>query len=59
MTQQPNLIPRLPRRMKQPPKDEIRRRLEVSRAQAAFDATPRWWRLWHRLWARVVEVDKT
>ncbi len=56
---QQNLIPRLPRRMLQPRKDEIRRRLEVARAQAAFDATPRWWRLWHRVWARLVEVDLT
>jgi hypothetical protein len=57
MTTQPQLIPKPPRRMLQPRKDEIRRRLEVSQAQAAFDATPRWWRLWHRVWARVVEVD--
>ncbi len=57
MTQQPNLIPRAPRRILQPRKDEIRRRLEVSEAQAAFDSTPRWWRLWRRIWVRLVEVD--
>ena len=32
-----DLIPRPPRRMLQPPKDEIRRRLEVAQAQAAFE----------------------
>lgn len=57
MNPQQHLIPKPPKRMLQPTKNEIRRRLEVSQAQAAFDATPRWWRLWHRVWARVVEVD--
>ncbi len=57
MTTQPQLIPKPPRRMLQPRKDEIRRRLEVAQAQAAFDATPRWWRLWHRLWVRLVEAE--
>lgn len=58
MTAQQPLIPRQPKRMKQPRKDEIRRRLEVAQAQAAFDATPRLWILWHRVWARLVEVDR-
>lgn len=57
MTTQPPLIPRPPRKMRQPRKDELRRRLEVAQAQAAFDATPLWWRLWHRVWVRLVEVD--
>ena len=57
MTTQPPLIPRQPKRMIQPRKDEIRRQLEVAQALAAFDSTPRWWRLWHRVWARLVELD--
>jgi hypothetical protein len=55
---QPQLIPKPPRRMKQPRKDEIRRRLEVAQARAAYASTPRWWRLWNRLRVRVVETDK-
>ncbi|HSD16830.1 MAG TPA: hypothetical protein VLC71_06140 [Thermomonas sp.] len=52
------LFPREPRRMKQPRKDEIRLRLEISEAQAVLRDTPLWWRVWHRIWARMVEVDR-
>lgn len=58
MTRQPQLIPKPPRRMLQPRKDAIRRRAEVAEARLAFERTPRWWRIWHRIWARVIEVDK-
>lgn len=51
------LFPKAPRRMKQPRKDEIRRQLAVAEAEAIVASTPRWWRLWHRAWARLVEVD--
>lgn len=51
------LFPRQPRRMLQPRKAEIRHRLELLSAQIAFDSTPLWWRLWHRVWVRIVEVD--
>lgn len=54
---QHQLIPKPPRRMKQPRKDEIRRRLEVAEAEAIVGSTSVWWRLWHRAWARLVEVD--
>jgi hypothetical protein len=49
---QTQLIPKPPRRMRQPRKDELRRRLEVAEARLAFHTTPRWWRLWHRIAAR-------
>lgn len=49
--------PRKPRRMLQPTKDRVRWRAELAEARAAFAATPRWWRLWHRGFARVVETD--
>jgi hypothetical protein len=52
------LFPREPRRMLQPRKDEIRWRLELLSAQVAFDSTPMWWRIWHRVWVRIVEVDR-
>lgn len=51
------LIPKPPKRMKEPTKDEFRRRAEVARAEKAHDTTPRWWRLWHRLSARIIEKD--
>lgn len=44
--------------MKQPRKDTLRRRLEVAQAELTYRTTPRWWRLWHRAFARVVETDK-
>lgn len=53
------LFPRQPRRMKQPRKDAIRYRAELAEAQLAFQRTPLWWRLWRRIWARLVEVDPT
>ena len=52
------LFPRQPRRMKQPRKDEIRLRLEIAQAQAVLRDTPLWWRLWRRVWVRIVEVDR-
>ena len=54
---QPQLIPKPPRKMLQPRKDEIRRRLEVAQAELDYRSTPRWWRLWWRGYARVVETD--
>ena len=54
---QGQLIPKPPKRMKQPRKDAIRLRAELAEAQLALRATPRRWRLWHRLFARVVETD--
>ncbi len=57
---QPDLIPkapRKPRRMKQPRKDTIRRERELALAELAYRSTPRWWRLWWRGFARVVETD--
>lgn len=54
----PQLFPKPPRRMKQPRKDSIRRRAELAEAQLAYRATPRLWRLGHRLFARLVETDK-
>lgn len=53
----PQLFPKPPRRMKQPRKDAIRWRAELAEARLAFHTTPRWWRLAHRFWARIVEVD--
>lgn len=44
--------------LKQPRKDAIRRRAEIAEAMLAYQRTPRWWRIWHRIWARVIEVDK-
>lgn len=49
----PQLFPKPPKRMLQPRKDELRRRLEVAEARLAFHTTPRWWRLWHRIVARL------
>ena len=54
---QGQLIPKPPRRMKQPRKDAVRRRAELAEARHARDTTPRWWRLWHRAYARMVETD--
>ena len=54
---QPQLIPKPPRRMKQPRKDAVRLRAELAEARLAFASTPRWWRLWNRLRVRVVETD--
>ena len=54
---QPQLIPKPPRRMKQPRKDTIRRQKELAEARLALASTPRWWRLWNRLRVRVVETD--
>jgi hypothetical protein len=54
---QGQLIPKPPRKMLQPRKNEIRRRLEVAKAEAALASTPRWWRLFNRIRARVVETD--
>lgn len=50
---QDQLIPKPPRRMKQPRKDAIRWRAEIAEARLAFHTTPRWWRLWHRIVARL------
>lgn len=50
---QQQLIPKPPKRMKQPRKDEIRRRAELAEARLAFHTTPVWWRLWHRIAARL------
>lgn len=50
--------PRPPRRMKQPVKDAIRLRAELAEARLAYERTPMWWRLWRRIWVRIVEVDK-
>lgn len=47
------LFPRLPRRMKQPRKDDIRWRAELAEAQLAYRTTPLWWRLWHRIASRL------
>ena len=44
-------------RMKQPKKDTLRRQLELAEARAAVASTPRWWRLFNRIRARVVETD--
>lgn len=52
-----HMFPKPPRRMKQPRKDSIRRRAELAEARLAYAGTPRWWRLWHRAFARVVETD--
>ena len=56
---QPDLIPKPRRhwRMKQAPKDEVRRERDVARAELAFHLTPTWWQWWHRAYARVVETD--
>ncbi len=54
---QGQLIPKPPRRMLQPRKDTLRRRLEVAQAELDYRSTPRWWRLWWRGYARVVETD--
>jgi hypothetical protein len=43
--------------MLQPRKDTLRRRLAVAEARAAFAETPYWWRIWHRIRARVVETE--
>jgi hypothetical protein len=43
--------------MLQPRKDRIRWRAEIAEAQLAFHRTPRWWRLWNRARARLVETD--
>ena len=50
---QQQLIPKPPRRMKQPRKDAIRLRAELAEARLAFHTTPVWWRLWHRIAARL------
>ena len=47
------LFPRPPKRMKQPRKDEIRRRAQLAQARLAFHTTPVWWRRWHRIAARL------
>lgn len=56
---QGQLIPRAPRhwRMKQLPKATWRWRAELAEAQLALRRAPRWWRLWHRAFARVVETE--
>lgn len=54
---QAQLIPKPPRRMRQPTKDRVRLRAELAEAHLALASTPRWWRLWNRLRARVVETD--
>ncbi len=56
---QGELIPKPRRhwRMKQAPKNEVRRERDVARAELAFHLTPTWWRWWHRAYARVVETD--
>lgn len=56
---QPQLIPKPKRRwrMKQLPKSTWRHRAELAEARLAFRETPRWWRLWNRVHARVVETD--
>lgn len=54
---QGQLIPKPPRRMKQPRKDAVRLRAELAEARLALASTPRWWRLWNRLRVRVVETD--
>ena len=51
------LFPRPPKRMRQPRKDAIRLRAELAEARLAYERTPVWWRLWHRVWVRIVEVD--
>ena len=54
---QGQLIPKPPRRMKEPTKDRVRLRAELAEAREAVAKTPRWWRLWWRGFARVVETD--
>ena len=51
------LFPRPPKRMRQPRKDAIRLRAELAEARLAYERTPMWWRLWRRIWVRIVEVD--
>ncbi len=53
----PQMFPKPPERMKQPRKDAVRLRAELAEARHAHDTTPRWWRLWHRGFARMVETD--
>lgn len=53
----PQLFPKPPRQMKQPRKDSIRFWWAVALAELAYARTPRWWRWWHRAYARVVETD--
>lgn len=50
---QGQLIPKPPKRMKQPRKDVIRWRAELAEATLAYRTTPHWWRLWHRVVARI------
>lgn len=56
MTSQPNLIPRAPRRMRQPRKDQLREALvqvteENIRLKSELERErQRWWR---RLWKRI------
>lgn len=60
MKQAPQLFPKPPRhwRMKQPKKDHFRWRAELAEAQLAYRTTPHWWRLWHRLAARIRKGDE-
>ena len=59
MSRQGELIPREPRRMKQPRKDAIRLRAELAEARLAFERTPRWWRIWHRIYSRIRKEKAT
>jgi hypothetical protein len=54
---QQNLIPKPPKRMKQPRKDAIRWRAELAEAQLAYARTPRLWRIWHRIASRLRKDD--
>ena len=56
---QPDLIPKPKKnwRMKAPRKAAVYLRAELAEAREAYRSTPRWWRLFNRIRARVVETD--
>jgi len=57
MNRTPQMFPKPPKKMLQPRKNDLRWRMELAEARLAYITTPRLWRLWHRIAARIKKGD--